>query len=273
MLGAIIGDIAGSRFEFDNIKSKEFTLLDASCEFTDDTVMSIAVAKALVECDDVALFGAKVEAYMHDFGNRYPNRGYGGRFAVWLMDDNPKPYGSFGNGSAMRISSVGFLAQTEIEVKAYSQAASAPTHTHKEGIKGAEAIAMAIFWARKGLDKKEIIKRFAKDYYPEIESETCSYDYLVKHYSWDYGMGSVTCQSSVPQAIACFNEAKDFEDVIRTSVSIGGDSDTIAAMAGGIAEAYYGIPSEIEKRARTFLPKEFIDIVDAVRAKVKNIRT
>ena len=272
MLGAIIGDIVGSRFEFNNIKTKDFAFLHEKCDFTDDSVMSFAVAKALLTCDDLAALPALTVQYMRDFGKRYPYRGYGGHFAGWLRAADPKPYDSYGNGAAMRISAVGFLCDSEAELKARSRAVTAVTHGHPEGLKGAEATAMAIFWARSGLRKQEIFDRLAAAYYPELKTKELTYDYMVQNYSWNYGMGSVTCQSSVPQALACFYVSTGFEDAIRTAVSIGGDSDTIAAMAGGIAEAYYGIPEEIEKQALAYLPAEFTELLGAVRAKIKNIR-
>lgn len=272
MLGAIVGDIAGSRFEFDNIKTKDFTLLHAACEFTDDTVMTVAVAKAILDCDDFAALPALTVKYMRDFGQRYPNRGYGGSFARWLRCDDPKPYWSYGNGAAMRISPVGFLCDSEAEIKTYSHAVTAVTHDHPEGLKGAEAVATAVFLARLGQSKEEIFECLSKDYYPELKSKELTYPYMLEHYHWGYGDGSVTCQSSVPQALACFYLSTGFEDTVRTAVSIGGDSDTIAAMAGGIAEAYYGIPEEIAARARTFLPQEFLDVLAAFYKKVKNIR-
>lgn len=269
MLGAIIGDIVGSRFEFNNIKTKDFEFLHEKCDFTDDTVMTVAIAKALLDCDDFALSGDAAVKNMQDFGRRYALRGYGGRFGSWLWEENPKPYNSFGNGAAMRISPVGFLFKSEFEVKMYAKSVTAVTHNHPQGMKGAEAVAMAIFWAKSGKNKREIYDLAAKNYYPELKGPKASYEYLVEHYGWEYGEGSVTCQSSVPQAFVCFNESKDFEDAIRTAVSIGGDSDTIGAMVGGIAEAHYGIPEDIEKKAFTFLPPELKDIIERFREKMK----
>lgn len=264
MLGAIIGDIAGSRFEFDNIKSKDFDLLNVMCDFTDDTVMTVAIAKALLQCNHgLRLWLDEITVRtMQTFGRKYPHRGYGGHFGKWLMSDHPQPYNSYGNGAAMRISPVGFFAQSEAEVRNLSRIVTCTTHNHPEGVKGAEAVAMAIYWARQGMDKKEIFARLSENYYPELKTPELSYDNLLKNYGWHYGSGSVSCQSSVPQALACFNESTDFEDAIRTAISIGGDSDTIAAMVGGIAEAYYGIPNDIANRAKTFLPNEFIRIIN-----------
>lgn len=263
MLGAIIGDIAGSIYEFDNVKTKNFSFLDEKCSFTDDTVLTVAVAKAiLLSQSDLTQLAENAKQCLWEFGRKYPNRGYGGSFYNWLKTQNPQPYNSFGNGSAMRVSPVGFFAQTEEEVRKFSLAVTAVTHNHPEGVKGAEAIALAIFLARAGKSKTEIFDTLAERYYPEIKTEELSYDNLLKNYSWEYGSGSVTCQSSVPQALVCFNVSTDFEDAIRTAISIGGDSDTIAAMVGGIAEVYYGIPEKIKQTALTFLPEEMVGILD-----------
>lgn len=264
MLGAIIGDIAGSRYEFHNIKNKNFELLNMYCDFTDDSVMSFAVAKTLLECghgaDEKTIFDRTVKN-MQDFGNRYPHRGYGGHFAEWLESNNPKPYNSCGNGAGMRISPVGFFAETEEELKLYSKAITETTHNHKEGIKAAEAVAMAIFMARHGATKDEIKERMIKGYYPELATEKSSYEFLLENYGWDYGGDGGLAQYSTPQAIACFLIGENFEDVIKTCVSIGGDSDTIAAMAGGIAEAFYGIDPKLQTYALHYLPTEFKDIL------------
>lgn len=262
MLGAIIGDIVGSRFEFANIKSKQFDFLNESCYFTDDTVMTVAIAQAIVMSkNDFASLGSNAQKYMLQFGHRYPNCSYGGNFDQWLWSDNPQPYNSYGNGSAMRISPVGLFAKSEPEVKKFARDVTAVTHNHPEGIKGAEAVAMAIYWARCGMSKEEIFDKLAANYYPEIKTEKLSYKNLLSDYSWNYGYGSVACQSSVPQSLVCFNESTGFEDAIRMSISIGGDSDTIAAMVGGIAEAYYKIPQDIVKKAIAYLPDEFVDVI------------
>lgn len=265
MLGAIIGDIVGSRFEFNNTKRKDFNLFGAGCDFTDDTVMTVAVAKALTTSKNPSELKINTVALMRRLGRAYPDRGYGGMFENWLYTKNPQPYNSFGNGSAMRISPVGFFAKSEEEVKRLSEAVTSVTHDHPEGLKGAEAIAEAIYWARLNEDKEAIFEYIAKYYYPELKTERLTYKSLHEDYGWDYGLGSVTCQDSVPQAIACFHESESFEDAIRLAVSIGGDSDTIAAMVGGIAEAYYGIPPEIERRAISFLPEEFKAVVARFR--------
>lgn len=255
MIGAVIGDVVGSRFEFDNIKSKDFEFFDRHCMFTDDTIMTFAVAEALRECKDRSTdeLSAATVRYMRELGRAFPDGGYGNSFHAWLYAKDPKPYNSFGNGAAMRISPVGFCAETEDEVKRLSRAVTQVTHDHPEGLKGAESVAMAIFWARKGASKREIIDKVAKAYYPEIKSKELSYENLLKNYGWSYGFGSVTCQSSVPQAFVCFDQGKDFEDVIRTAVSIGGDSDTIAAMAGGVAEAFFGVPPALAEGVRGYV--------------------
>ncbi len=266
MIGAMIGDIAGSRFEFHNIKSKEFAFIAPPCEFTDDTVMTAAIAKTLLETrggSDGQIRAAAVRN-RQDFGKRYPHRGYGGRFGEWIYEEDPKPYRSFGNGAGMRVSPVGYLAQDEEELKRLSRLVTEVTHDHPEGIKGAEAIALCILMARQGKSKEEIRARMIRDYYPQIGSEDLLYENLLREYSWDYGVGSVSCQDSVPEAIVCFLASESFEDAIRTAISIGGDSDTIACMTGGIAEAYYGFSSidrEILDRAFAILPKEFLEIM------------
>lgn len=278
MLGAIIGDIVGSKYEFNNTKSKEFPFFGEDCRFTDDTVMTVAIAEAILTCgplsakeESLAALSAQAVACMRKYGRAYPHAGYGGMFSNWLGSEHPEPYNSFGNGAAMRISPVGFLARSEKEVKAFSAAVTRVTHDHPEGLKGAEAIAMAIFLALENWEKEDIFKRIARDYYPELKTEALSYPVLHEEYGWEYGQGSVTCQSSVPQAIVCFAESNGFEDAVRLAVSLGGDSDTVAAMTGGIAEAYYGIPREIERKSGAYLPDEFKRVVLKFR-KVLNSR-
>ena len=264
MLGAIIGDIAGSRFEWHNVKHKNFKLFGKGCFFTDDSVMTFAVAKTLIECGHGAteqqVYDCAVKN-MQDFGRRYEHRGYGGRFYEWIYEDSPTPYNSCGNGAGMRISPVGFFAKTEEELKLYVKAITETTHNHRYGILGAEAVAMAIFMAKNGATKEQIKERIAKDYYPELLTEKCTYDYLLKNYGWHYNGNGELAQNSTPQAIACFLIGESFEDVIKTSISIGGDSDTIAAMAGGIAQAYYGVDLRLQASTLTYLPKEFTDVL------------
>lgn len=265
MWGAIIGDIAGSAYEFNNTKDYNFKMfVDGKSEFTDDTVLTVAVAKALtvyLENDRKDDLSALAVRYMHDYGNRFPHVSWGNRFTKWL--DDTKPYNSFGNGSAMRVSPVGWLAESEKEVKEFSEAVTVVSHGHTEGLKGAEAVALAIYLARKGVSRDEITARITAEYYPEIAD--LSYKQLNAEYGWIWkGMDGVTCQASVPEALVCFAESTDFEDTIRKSVSIGGDSDTIAAMAGAIAEAYYGVPEKYVIKAKEYLPEVLLDAINYV---------
>ena len=254
MIGAIIGDIVGSRFEFRNHLSREFEFFHPDCEFTDDTVMTCAVAKALMDSrpDYSDLPERTVEA-MQEVGRQFPNCGYGARFIHWMFSENPQPYNSCGNGSAMRISPVGFVAKDVEEAKKLSAAVTCISHNHPEGIKGAEATAVAIVMARQGKSKEEI--RTVMEEYYDLSTTVDAY-----RTQWQ-GHGKEICQVSVPQALACFFEGDSFENVIRNCISIGGDSDTIAAIAGGIAEAYYGVPDEFAEKALQFLDKRLKNTV------------
>lgn len=253
MLGAIIGDIVGSRFEWDNNKSKEFDFLTYKCSVTDDSIMSLAIAKALLESKpDRSDLSEHAVRCMQDIGRHYPNCGYGGRFIEWIHSDNPKPYGSYGNGAAMRVSACGFVANSLEEAKQLSKAVTEVTHNHPEGLKGAEATAVAIFLARSGKNLLEIRDYITKNYYPlnfMLDGIRDSYEF------------NESCQDTVPQALEAFFESNSFEDAIRNAISIGGDSDTLAAITGGIAEAYYGIPTEIRKHALTFLDERLLKIL------------
>lgn len=261
MLGAIIGDIVGSRFERHNIKSKDFTLFTPDCKPTDDSVMTLAVAKAILSCDgDYSRLADQTVAYMQELGRRYPNAGYGGHFKQWLKDRHPQPYNSYGNGSAMRVSPCAYAGKTPDEVKELSKIVSCVTHNHPEGIKGAEAVAVAIFMARSGSTKEDIRDAVNENYYPM----NFTLDEIRPKYRFD-----VSCQGSVPQAIMAFLESTDFEDAIRNAVSIGGDSDTIAAIAGSIAEAYYGIPADIRDHAVQYLDEVQRDILNGFERKYK----
>ena len=248
MFGAICGDVIGSRFEGNNIKTKEFELFDESCTYTDDSVMTIAVANALHsyrENRSISQFTEEVASQMRYLGQKYPSAGYGGNFYRWLMDESMGPYNSFGNGSAMRVSPVAWVAGSVEEAEMLAQASAEPTHNHPEGIKGAKATAAAIFLARSGKSKKEI-----RDY---IEEHYYKLDFALDEIRKDY-VFDVTCQGSVPQAIVAFLESESFEDAIRNAISIGGDSDTIGAITGSIAEAFYGgVPGEIRTKALSYL--------------------
>lgn len=259
MLGAIIGDISGSRFEWHNLKSKDFDLLTYRCHPTDDSVMSLAVAKAILQCNrDYAQLSQETTACMQYYGQKYPNAGYGGRFSRWLWMDDPQPYNSFGNGAAMRVSPCGFAATTMEEAIALANAVTGVTHNHPEGMKAAEAVSVAIFLARQGKSLFEI-RDYIEEHYYKINF---TLDSIRPSYSFD-----VTCQGSVPQAFEAFFESTGFEDAIRNAISIGGDSDTIAAITGSMAEAYYGIPDELRRHALTYLDQEQLEVLNAFEAK------
>lgn len=255
MVGAILGDIIGSRHEFNNIKTKDFKLFTDGCVFTDDTVMTCAVAQALLECNgDYTDLSEKTVKAMRRIGREYPNAGYGGMFFQWMFSDIG-PYNSFGNGAAMRISPVGFIAKDVKEAKELSRKVTEITHNHPEGLKGAEATAVAIVMARKGYSKEEIKTVMERNYYVS--------PYTVDEYrKLIDGHGMETCQVSMPEALQCFYEGEDYEDVIRNCISIGGDSDTLGAIAGGIAEAYYGVPTKFRRQLDWYLTDDLLDIVE-----------
>lgn len=259
MLGAIIGDIAGSRFEWNNQKTKEFELFTGRCRPTDDSIMTISIAKAILDSEgDLAKLEQNTVKYMQQFGRRYPDAGYGERFYDWIFTKDPQPYNSFGNGAAMRVSPCGFAAGTLQEAKALARAVTKVTHNHPKGMKAAEAIAVAIFLARNGKKLAEIREHIEQHYY--IIDFTL--DEIRPSYRFD-----VTCQGSVPQAFEAFFESTGFEDAIRNAISIGGDSDTIAAVTGGMAEAYYGIPLTIRDKALLFLNDDLLKIVHSFEKK------
>lgn len=253
MIGAIIGDIVGSRFEWNNIKTKEFELFHKTCELTDDSIMSLAICDALLHAKpDKSDLPAQAVKSMQRIGRPYPHCGYGGSFFRWMYSDNPQPYNSYGNGSAMRVSGCGYAANTVEEVATLSYAVTAVTHNHPEGIKGAEATAVAVFLARTGKSKQKIKEYITAHYYPlhfTIDSIRSSYSY------------DVTCQGTVPQALEAFFESADFEDAIRNAISIGGDSDTLAAITGSVAEAYYGVPAPIRETAQSFIDAPLLNIL------------
>jgi len=253
MLGAIIGDIVGSRFEWNNHKSKDFDLLTYNCFFTDDTVMTLAVAKAILACNgNYGNLEQKTVDSMRTLGHKYPDCGYGGGFRNWLFSTDPRPYNSYGNGAAMRVSACGWAGTSIEEVVALSKIVTAITHNHPEGIKGAEATAVAIYLARTGKNILEIRDYINQNYYPI----NFRLDDIRDSYSFDE-----TCQGTVPQAMEAFFESVSFEDAIRNAISIGGDSDTIAAITGSIAEAYYGIPTETRKHVITYLDETLLEVL------------
>lgn len=237
MVGAIIGDIAGSRFEWHNRLSKDFELFHKDCRFTDDTVMTIAVARAILEADGrLYRLPDKAEQWMRIIGRHYPHCGFGRRFTEWIRSKESKPYQSYGNGAAMRVSACAYAARSLEEANAFSLAVTGVTHNHPEGYKGAEAVTAAIYLARTGATK-EAIREYTARYYP--------IDFTLDGIRGKYSFDS-SCAGSVPQALEAFFESTSFEDAIRCAVSIGGDSDTLAAITGSIAEAYYGV-SEPER--------------------------
>ena len=257
MLGAIIGVIVGSIYEFDNIKTKDFELFDRECFFTDDTVMSIAVAEVLLDTqpdDRENAIKNKLTASMKKLGREYPYAGYGGHFAGWLRTDDTQPYNSYGNGSAMRVSAAGWLYDDMFTTRYMARLTSAVTHNHPEGIKGAEATAAAIFLARNGASKQDIREYIEKEFSYDLNF-TC--DEIRSTYYFNE-----TCMNTVPQAIVAFLDGESFEDVIRTGVSIGGDTDTLCAIAGSVAEAYYGIPEDIGETAKSFLTEDLLEVVE-----------
>lgn len=259
MLGAIIGDIVGSRFEFIENRNKKFSFFHKHCKFTDDSVMTVAIALALMRCKDIDNLQELKEVateQMVSLGRKYPNCGYGTIFKQWLFDES-KPYNSFGNGAAMRVSPVGFICETEEQVKKISRAVTEISHAHHEAIKGAEATAVAVFLARKAWYKEDIKERITQEYYPELAKMTC--DNIREDYFFDS-----SCQGTVPQALTCFFDSVDFEDAIRNAISLGGDSDTLAAITGGVAEAYYGIPSWIKETALKFLDEDIIKYLSEI---------
>lgn len=253
MLGAIIGDIVGSRFEWNNIKTKDFEFMNYHCNITDDSVMSLAIAKAILECDDqyrrIEIYAVKI---MQELGRKYPDAGYGSNFYAWLHEDNPKPYNSYGNGAAMRVSACGFAAKSLEEAKELAVKVTEVSHNHPESLKAAEAVASAVYMAMHGSNMLEIQDYITKNYY-KIDF---TLDSIRDSYKFD-----VSCQGSVPQAFAAFFESTSFEDAIRNAISIGGDSDTIGAITGSLAEAYYGIPVDIRKLGLTYLKEDLLKIL------------
>lgn len=242
MLGAIIGDIAGSIYEFDNIKTTEFDFMGVGTHFTDDTVMSCAVAKGAIEgYGDIDETRAQIVKAMQELGRLYPRAGYGGNFSKWIYEENPEPYNSWGNGSAMRVASIGWLYDTLENVELFAKASAEVTHNHPEGIKGAQSVAAAIFLARTGSNKQDIRDYVEATYCYDL-SKTC--DDIRPAYRFNE-----SCQNTVPQAFAAFFEGKSVEEVVRLAISLGGDSDTLAAIAGSMAEAAYGIPDDLATTA------------------------
>ena len=254
MIGAIVGDIVGSRFEFNNNRSKFFVLFDSTCGPTDDSIMTISIMDAILKAGgDIDKLGECAVKSMREIGQHYPDCGFGGRFYDWMFSDDPKPYGSYGNGAAMRVSPVAYFAKDIEDAKKMSKAVTEVTHNHPEGIKGAECTAVCV-WAALHNWSKEEIEELAKTYY--------DLDFTLDEIRDTYKFNE-TCQRTVPQAIEAFLESTDFEDAIRNAISIGGDSDTVAAITGAVAGAFYGVPDDIRVKATTYLDKRLSSILRA----------
>ena len=265
MYGTILGDIIGCPFEFDRgDKTKDFKLFSRRSHFTDDSVMTLAVCEALLKVGQDATvkeIGDAVITSMQSWGRRYPHEGYGGYFRCWLTARHPEPYNSFGNGSAMRVSAAGWLYDSLEKTRVVAKATANVTHNHPEGIKGAESTASAIFMARNGSSKEEIKKYIENEFHYDLNR-------TLDEIRPSFHMHE-TCQKTVPEAIIAFLEAKDFEDAIRNAVSLGGDTDTLGAITGSIAEAYFGIPEALRSECRNRINKDMRDVVDTFYSLVR----
>lgn len=264
MYGAIIGDIIGSIYEANNIKDKKFNLYSKKNTFTDDSVMTCAIMLACIrynETKDKNIFKQDCIKYMQLLGRMYPRAGYGGTFIKWIFSINPQPYNSYGNGAAMRVSPVAWISDSLEEAEELAEISASVSHNHPEGIKGAKSVAGSVWLAKNGRSKEEI-KQYINDKYYNLNF---TIDEIRNKYSFD-----VSCQGSVPQAIKSFIEASDYEDCIRNSISLGGDSDTIAAISGSIAEAFYGIPQQILAEGLNYLDEDLLKIAKKFNNIVEN---
>ena len=255
MFGAILGDIIGSPYEFDmGDKTKNFPLFSEESCFTDDTVMTIAVAEAFMDVpDEEEVIRWRLVQSMQKWGHRYPRAGYGARFGFWLVSRDPQPYNSWGNGSAMRVAPVAWVFNDLDTVRRMARISADVTHNHPEGIKGAEATAAAIFLGRTGHSKAEI-KAYIESVFGYDLSRTCDEIRPTYHHV-------ESCQETVPEAITAFLEGESFEDVIRTAVSLGGDCDTLTCIAGSIAEGFYGVPEKLKQECRDRLPEDLRNVL------------
>ena len=257
MLGAIAGDVIGSRFEHDGIKNKEFELFNGQSAFTDDTVHTVALADSIL---NNVPYHEKLREYYH----YYPDVGYGGRFLSWAQSSNAVPYGSYGNGSAMRVSPVGWLYDTLDDVRSEALKSAVVTHNHPEGVRGAQAVATAVFLARYNFSKIKIRDSIENIFNYDLSA---SIHEIRPGYKYD-----VSCQGSVPQAIMAFLESADYEDAVRNAVSLGGDSDTQACIAGGIAEAYFGsVPDHIATQTLTYLDERLSSVLKLFYDKISTL--
>lgn len=253
MIGAIAGDVVGSVFEHSPIKSTTFPLFTEQSRFTDDTVLTIAVAYAIIN-------NTAYDSALKSFGRRYPFAGYGSSFYRWLSAAESRPYNSWGNGSAMRVSPVGFAFEAAEEVLRQAEQCAAVTHNHPEGIKGAQATALAVYLARSGNSKTEIRQQISGRFGYDLDRRL---DDIRPGYGFD-----ISCQGTVPEAIIAFLESENYVDAVRKGISLGGDSDTIGCITGGIAQAYYRqIPEEIVSQTRSRLPGEFLKVIDQFNQK------
>lgn len=243
MLGAIIGDIAGSIYEFNNVKTEAFPFLGPGCSYTDDSICTVAIAEAAMSDMDYC-------RHLQSWCRKYPNPmgGYGGNFAQWIHSDNPEPYGSYGNGAPMWVPSIGWLFESEAETERQARASAAITHNHQYGLFAAELIATAIFRLRNGFPKETAAKNIEKvfGWLPEYSPFSNPFD--------------ETSMNAVPVAVSCFLASNGFEDAVRKSIIVGGDSDSIGAITGALAEAYYGIPEDIGQKALALLPQDMISV-------------
>lgn len=256
MIGAIIGDVVGSRFEFNNIKTKDFELVTSESKFTDDTVMTVAVADVLINGNPKNK--NEIIDTLKKWGKKYPHAGYGGHFYGWVLGSDREPYNSCGNGSAMRVSAAGWIGKTEEEVIDLASSVTEVTHNHPEGMKGAIVTALSIYYARIG-KSKEFLKEYMEKEYPEIKN--LDYEYIRK----TYVHGPEICQVTLPQALYCFLISDSFEDCLRTTISIGGDCDTTAAISCAIAEAFYkDIPASLIEAVRKKLTPAMLAVIDKI---------
>jgi ADP-ribosylglycohydrolase len=254
VLGAIVGDIIGSVHEYSATKTKDFPLFAPRSTFTDDTVLTIAVAEWMLTAGDLV-------DLLHSYTDSYPGRGYGGMYRRWASARSREPYHSFGNGSAMRVSPVGFACDTIEDVLSWAERSAAVTHNHPEGIRGAQAAAAAVFWARHVRDKDEIRQRLAARFGYDLGF---TLDAIRPTYRFNE-----TCQDTVPQALVAFLESTGYEDAIRNAISLGGDADTLACITGGIAEAYYGVPDDLARKCLALLDDRGVGVVRRFRERYR----
>lgn len=257
LLGAVAGDIVGSRFEWHATKNEAFEFFHPNCHFTDDSVLTLAIADALLD-------GKNYQQKILQFAQRYPDAGYGGRFRKWIQAGGGKAYHSYGNGSAMRVSAIGWAFEEEDQVIQEAEASATVTHNHPEGIKGAQATALAIFLARKGIDKDKIMQKIVSQFQYDLNF---TLDEIRENYQFD-----VTCQGTVPAALVSFYESQSYEDAIRKAIALGGDADTLAAISGAVAEAYYGgVPLWVENAIEKILHPQLWDVIERFNQEYRRI--